>query len=401
MAQQSLKSHPHPQLQEDTRQHRLQIGGRSWNSRTFLLTMILSLVLVFCADPVVGFTNSPVASNNAIGRSSTIPSRLTSTTTELHLLLPSPFPALFSGSIAGAIGVGVAYPLDTIKTRAQVMASEKPSYNKAPQAAAAASAGSAATLVLAPPPPAGSSMMDVAQYILRTEGPAGFFAGVQTSMVGQAIIKAVVFAVNAYMLEYLHASQALDGNTNLQLLTAAATAGFVTSFLAAPVDRIKVLLQAGNNSYEGRDDQALQAVLSTEGWKGLLGRGLLCTMLREIPAYSLYFGVYGALMHDPFLTEQLGAAAPLVFGATAGCACWIPIYPIDVVKTVIQNTEGSVAGTKQQQLSLVQVASKLYQEHGVGVFWDGLAPRLLRQAVNHATTFSLYEILLHEVFSTV
>lgn len=313
------------------------------------------------------------------------------TSTQLNVL-PCPLPALFAGSIAGAVGVGVAFPLDTVKTRAQVMATErKPSQDFIVVDPASG------TMSLPPPQPVGNSMAEVADYILKTEGVGGFFGGVQTSMVGQAIIKAVVFAVNAYMLEYLQTVNMFDGNTHLQLLYAAATAGFITSFLAAPVDRIKVLMQAGGSTYEGREDQAFQAVLKTEGWKGLLGRGLFCTMLREVPAYSLYFGVYGALMNWSAMADQLGPAAPMLFGATAGCACWLPIYPIDVVKTFIQNTEG---GDKDHghDMSLIQVASELHQDHGIGVFWDGLAPRLLRQAVNHATTFALYEALLNDVF---
>lgn len=363
----------------------------------------LSRIVLLALPFVVLFSNSAVVAfsgNNCFHQFGNKPAIIQisqrSKSTELYIL-PSPLPALFAGSIAGAIGVGVAYPLDTVKTRAQVLATEKP-------AAPASYRNSNGAMVLSPPSspqPQGNSMMDVASYILQTEGIAGFFGGVQTSMVGQAIIKAVVFAVNAYMIEYLQAMHILEGNTNLQLLTAAATAGFVTSFLAAPVDRIKVLMQAGGNTYQGRDDQALQAVLKTEGWKGLLGRGLFCTMLREIPAYSLYFGVYGALMNLSELTEPLGTAAPLIYGATAGCACWLPIYPIDVVKTVIQNTEGGsdVVSSLAEEPSIFQVASKLYQEHGLGVFYDGLAPRLLRQAVNHATTFALYETLLHDVFA--
>jgi solute carrier family 25 carnitine/acylcarnitine transporter 20/29 len=307
--------------------------------------------------------------------------------------LPCPLPALFAGSIAGAVGVGVAYPLDTLKTRTQVMSTGR---KQTTDFLVGDSSSPVGALAL-PNPPLGNNMAEVADYILQTEGVDGFFAGVQTSMIGQAIIKAVVFAANAYMVELLQGNGAFDGNTNLQLLFAAASAGFIASFLAAPVDRIKVLMQAGGSTYQGRDDQAFQAVLKTEGWKGLLGRGLFCTMLREIPAYSLYFGVYGTLINWNQGTENLGPWAPLLFGATAGCACWLPIYPIDVVKTFIQNTEGN-GPDQANETSIIQVATELYQIHGFGVFWDGLAPRLLRQAVNHATTFALYERLLNEVF---
>jgi solute carrier family 25 carnitine/acylcarnitine transporter 20/29 len=76
----------------------------------------------------------------------------------------------------------------------------------------------------------------------------------------------------------------------------------------------------------------------------------------------------------------------------AGVSCWIPIYPIDVVKTVIQNTQG-----EDKEQGFLQVASELYENHGPGVFYDGIAPRLLRQAVNHAVTFGVYDALYHNL----
>jgi hypothetical protein len=315
--------------------------------------------------------------------------------TNTHLyVLPCPIPSLLAGSIAGALGVGIAYPLDTIKTKSQIMATSKAP--RIQQYASIVCYSSSGALIF-PPPADNNNLLQVTEYIYKKEGLAGFYGGVRTSMAGQSIIKAVVFAVNTYMLELLREQNMFHDNLSVQLLFAAATAGFVTSFLAAPVDRIKVLMQANSSQYEGRDDQAVQAVLSSEGWKGLMGRGLSCTMLREIPAYTLYFSTYGSLQTLD-MTDQLGAWAPLIYGAIAGCACWIPIYPIDVVKTVIQNTEG---GSGQEERSLLQVAADLHQKHGLGVFWDGISPRLLRQAVNHAATFALYDTLLHDVFMKI
>ena len=129
-----------------------------------------------------------------------------------------------------------------------------------------------------------------------------------------------------------------------------------------------------------------------------MGRGLGCTMLREVPAYTLYFGVYGYLMACEPLTSVVGGTeswlAPALFGAFAGCACWIPVYPIDVVKTIVQNTVKE-DGEEETCKSSWQVAVDLYRSGGPLVFWDGLYPRLARQAVNHAVTFSVYNALMN------
>ena len=70
---------------------------------------------------------------------------------------------------------------------------------------------------------------------------------------------------------------------------------------------------------------------------------------------------------------------------------WVPVYPIDAVKTIVQNTEGS--GEKSKKGSFY-VARKLYEEGGIPAFFDGIIPKMLRAAVNHAVTFSIYEAVM-------
>ena len=86
---------------------------------------------------------------------------------------------------------------------------------------------------------------------------------------------------------------------------------------------------------------------------------------------------------------NLGSAAPLLCGAISGCACWIPVYPIDVVKTLVQNTEG---GSSSE--SAIDVAIQLYKDEGIQVFFNGLTPKMLRASVNHAVTFWVYDMVI-------
>lgn len=74
-----------------------------------------------------------------------------------------------------------------------------------------------------------------------------------------------------------------------------------------------------------------QKVLSEDGVEGLIFRGIDATILREIPGYALYFVIYSQLFEAS--SAYLGLSAPLVCGAVAGCMSWLPVYPIDVVKT--------------------------------------------------------------------
>lgn len=88
------------------------------------------------------------------------------------------------------------------------------------------------------------------------------------------------------------------------------------------------------------------------------------------------------------LAEGLGGVAPLLFGAVSGCACWIPVYPIDVVKTLVQNTEGG------ESVNSIDVAVQLYNEEGIGAFFNGLTPKMIRASVNHSVTFWVYDLMM-------
>jgi Mitochondrial carrier protein len=61
------------------------------------------------------------------------------------------------------------------------------------------------------------------------------------------------------------------------------------------------------------------------------------------------------------------------------------------VKTIVQNTEGD-------EIPSIQVVKELYESGGIGAFFDGLTPKMLRAAVNHAITFWVYD-LVHEAIT--
>ena len=68
-----------------------------------------------------------------------------------------------------------------------------------------------------------------------------------------------------------------------------------------------------------------------------------------------------------------------------------PVYPADVVKTLVQNSDGS------DNVSAIEVTKQLYAERGIGGFFDGLTPKMLRAAISssHSVTFYTYDLILH------
>jgi len=207
-----------------------------------------------------------------------------------------------AGSVGGAVGVGVSFPLDTIKTKTQLMSRRLPLSGKKDEDATAS-----------------IGIVHAVRIAYQAEGLAGFYAGCGPMMLGQAVIKAVSFTVNALVLATL-----LPYNDYLPhftiLLIAACTAGLMASFVVAPVERVKILMQANGKAYTSGID-CIRAVVAREGWTGMFGRGLGITMAREVPSDGVYFALYGYLSQSQ-LADYFGASAPFIFGAAAGCASW-------------------------------------------------------------------------------
>jgi len=333
---------------------------------------------------------------------------------------------LVAGSVAGAIGCGLAHPLDTLKTKAQIASSGTPVAHQHESQIVAQYKQSyssmtpnglmsmEAALPLAIDDPFQSTfdltytlaaevaeeapkpnMIQVAESLYQQEGLGGFFGGVQTMMIGQALIRAVCFTTNAAVIDYLQRFGELDSSSILMI--AAFSAGLTSSFVVTPVERIKVMMQSNPDVYSN-ELQCVQAVLEKEGFGGLLTRGLGISLFREVPSVALSFILYATMMQMG-LASMLGSMAPLVFGAVSGSVSCMPVYPIDCVKTRIQNTEGG-DDEPNAIMSPLEITQDLYDNRGLSGFVDGLTPKMLRCAVLYAVSFSVYETILSILYST-
>ena len=149
--------------------------------------------------------------------------------------------------------------------------------------------------------------------------------------------------------------------------------------------------------------ECIKSILDNEGWFGLLTRGFGLTFAREVPSNAIYFVVYGLLMQTA-MKDTLGIMASMVCGAISGMACWIPVYPIDVVKTRMQNTKGGPSaggkyvsatdGGGERRRSSLDVATVMYKSEGIGAFFNGIGILLLRAAVSNGVTFWVYDFIM-------
>ncbi|PSC71230.1 Mitochondrial carnitine acylcarnitine carrier [Micractinium conductrix] len=285
---------------------------------------------------------------------------------------------LASGTAAGIAQLLVGHPFDTVKVVMQT-------------SAGGVSAGSAV------------------RRVVGTLGPLGFYRGMGAPLATVAAYNALVFSSWGAVERVLSPDGApLTGG---QAMLAGAIAGVPVSLLACPTELLKCRLQAQGGAlpppgavYSLSDVKAgralfrgpvgvMRSVMTHEG--GLLGlyRGLVPTLLREVPGNAAYFGGYEAVKallarHQGISESQLGAGSLVVAGGVGGAAYWLCIYPFDVIKSKLQTQNVFAA---DRYTGVVDCGVRLYREAGWRALWRGFTPCFLRSVPANSAAFLTFE----------
>jgi Mitochondrial carrier protein len=59
----------------------------------------------------------------------------------------------------------------------------------------------------------------------------------------------------------------------------------------------------------------------------------------------------------------------------------------------MQNTVGFKKGS-EESMSMLETALELKEKGGLGIFYDGITPKLIRASLNHGVTFYLYDNIM-------
>lgn len=123
--------------------------------------------------------------------------------------------------------------------------------------------------------------------------------------------------------------------------------------------------------------------------------GLTPTLLREAQGCGTYFLTYEALVANEIKKGLKRTDIPAWklcgFGALSGTALWLMVYPLDVVKSLMQtdNLQKPKFGR-----SMVTVARTLYAKEGAKAFFKGFGPTMLRAAPANGATFATFELAM-------
>ncbi|KAL1840215.1 hypothetical protein VTJ49DRAFT_698 [Mycothermus thermophilus] len=273
------------------------------------------------------------------------------------------------GSMAGAFGAFMVYPIDLVKTRMQNQRGADPGqrlYNNS---------------------------IDCFRKVVRNEGFRGLYSGVLPQLVGVAPEKAIKLTVNDLVRGWL-----TDKNGNIwwgSELIAGGAAGGCQVVFTNPLEIVKIRLQVQGEvakSVEGAPKRSAMWIVRNLGLVGLY-KGASACLLRDVPFSAIYFPVYNHLKKDLFgesSTKKLGVLQLLTAGAIAGMPAAYLTTPCDVIKTRLQveARKGDTAYT-----GLRHAAKTIWKEEGFRAFFKGGPARIFRSSPQFGFTLAAYELL--------
>jgi len=269
--------------------------------------------------------------------------------------------SFISGGFGGVSAVLVGHPFDLTKVRLQTAPAG--TYNGA---------------------------MDVVRKTLARDGVKGMYRGMGPPLVGVTPIFALSFW--AYDLGKKIVYSATPDRVSPKLSTGElAFAGFFsavpTTLVAAPAERIKVVLQVQGQGGKAQYSGPISVVrgLYAEGGLRSIFRGTGATLARDGPGSAAYFVAYEqakrALTPAGADPSQLNLGPVIIAGGLAGVAMWSFAIPPDVIKSRLQSApQGMYSG-------FFDCARKTIVQDGVKALFKGFGPAMARAFPANAATF--------------
>lgn len=242
------------------------------------------------------------------------------------------------------------------------------------------------------------SLSNCIRLSVKNEGIMSFYKGVQSPFYTVPLINAIVFGAYGFC-HRLMGQDIFSEFTMKQGLYAGAFAGLVNCIVLSPVELVKCRMQMDvNNQFKGAWP-IFASIYKTEGIKGIY-RGMVSSMLREMPCYAAQFATYEVTKNylhktygDKNVTLQL-----LFSGGLAGLMCWVASYPQDVIKTKLQCDYGISDKERQYKThkilkdgGFIDCAKKIYKSEGKMGFWRGFSACAIRAVIANAVGFFAYE----------
>ena len=218
---------------------------------------------------------------------------------------------MIAGSVAGMVEHMAMFPVDTLKTRMQMVAE---------------SGGSSYT-----------SISRTLAWIVKTEGPIGLYRGIGAMGLGAGPSHAVYFAVYEICKEKFGGNS--EGHHPLAHGAAGVIATMSSDIVLTPMDVVKQRLQLSGNHYRGVVD-CVARIFKEEGLRAFYA-SYRTTLIMNAPFTATHFSTYEAAKKGlknvwPENTDEENLVVHLTAGGAAGALASAVTTPMDVVKTRLQ-----------------------------------------------------------------
>ncbi|KAI0890532.1 mitochondrial thiamine pyrophosphate carrier 1 [Annulohypoxylon maeteangense] len=203
-----------------------------------------------------------------------------------------------------------------------------------------------------------------------------------------------------------------DEGSQLQVVTAGATAGLISRFVVAPLDVVKIRLQLQSHSLS--DPLSQVDLRGSPIYKGTIGtfrhivanEGVAALWKGNVPAELMYvayasiqFTTYRSmtlLLHRVFAKDGSGgnstqsrlpkSVESFISGASAGATATAATYPLDLLRTRF-----AAQGNDRVYASLRHAIADINRDEGIRGFFRGLSPALAQIVPFMGLFFAVYE----------
>lgn len=284
---------------------------------------------------------------------------------------------LTAGAFAGIMEHTVMFPIDSLKTRMQII-SNTPKFS--------------------------SSLISSISKITSSEGAYALWRGVSSVVLGAGPAHAVYFSVFEASKTFLVNN--LTNSTNKKIVTdenhpliasgAGIAATTASDALMTPFDVLKQRMQASHISQTSGSNSSKLFATAKHIYKteGLLAFYISypTTLFTSIPFAALNFGFYE---YSSSILNPQGIYNPYlhcVSGAVAGGIAAALTNPFDVVKTALQTKGISDISSIKTSTGFFSAFSALYKQGKFKIFLRGLKPRIIFNVPSTAISWTAYEM---------
>ncbi|PPR01482.1 hypothetical protein CVT26_015105 [Gymnopilus dilepis] len=271
------------------------------------------------------------------------------------------------------------------------------------------------------------SVPRLAVLVYREEGIMGFYRGLWIPLMTISFVRAASFTIYSRTKEVFRNYDILCRNSIVDVsLTggiSGAMSGALISFCSAPFELVKVRRQLEYTIAASKGItlqkppgtlEAVKEIYRNNGFAGLY-TGFRLHFIRDTAGTALYFLEYDGMRHllgrqrsgeqgpTPAWLPIHPSLVPFVCGSLSGVTSWALIYPLDVVKTKVQ--QRALAGEPYR--GPLETLHRLVRGPdpnnpkpvlaGIARIYRGLGVSALRSITTHGLLWTLFDLTAHYI----